>query len=59
MQKGYERGIKKTRMIKGKQESKQKVVFARDKYRFGLNFHNFTVFKHGRRTSKQDSCMDM
>ena len=42
-----------------KQESEQKVVFAREKCRFGSNVHSFIVLKHGRHTSKQDSCMDM
>ena len=42
-----------------KQESKQKVVSARNKYRFGSNVHNFIVLKHGRHTSKQDSCINM
>ena len=41
------------------QESKQRVVSARDKYRFGSDVHNFIVLKHGRHTSKQDLCMDM
>ena len=69
MQRAYERGIKQISMIDiasketrkqaNKQESKQKVVSARDKYRFGLNVHNFIVLKHGRHTSKQDLCMDM
>ena len=30
-----------------KQESKQKVVFAKDKCRFGSNVHSFIVLKHG------------
>ena len=30
-----------------------------DKSRFGSDVHNFIVLKHGRHTSKQDSCMDM
>ena len=43
-----------------KQDSKQtRVVFVRDKCRFGLDVYNFIVLKHGRHTSKQDSCMDM
>ena len=53
MQRAYERGIKQISMIDmtskkaKKQESKQKVVSARDKFRFGLNVHNFIVLKHG------------
>ena len=42
-----------------KQKDKQKVVSARDKCRFGLDVHSFIVLKHGRHTSKQDSCMDI
>ena len=42
-----------------KQESKQKMVSARDKCRFGSDVHDFIVLKHGRYTSKQDSCMYM
>ena len=30
-----------------KQDSKQKVVFARDKCRFGSNVHSLIVLKHG------------
>ena len=30
-----------------KQANKQKVVFARDKCRFGSDVHNFIVLKHG------------
>ena len=41
------------------QESKQKVVFARDKYRFGLDVYSFIMLKYERHTSKQDSCMNM
>ena len=44
---------------RNKDASKQKVVSARDKCRFELNVHSFIVLKHGQRTSKQDSCMDM
>ena len=61
MQKAYERGIKKISMIDiasketrkqankreaNKKESKQNVVFMRDKCRFGSNVHNFIVLKH-------------
>ena len=59
MQRAYERGIKQISMIDmasketrkkakkaNKQESKQKVVSARDKCRFGSNAHNFIVLKH-------------
>ena len=42
-----------------KQKGKQKVVSTGDKCRFGSNVHNFIVLKHGRHTSKQDSCMNM
>ena len=42
-----------------KQENEQKVVFVRDKCRFGSNVHNFIVLKYGLHTSKQDLCMDM
>ena len=43
-----------------KQDSKQtRVVSVRDKCRFGSDIYNFIVLKHGRHTSKQDSCMDM
>ena len=68
MRKAYERGIKQMSMIDmasitgkqaNKQENEQKVVSARDKCRLGSNVHNFIVLKHGRHTSKQDSCMDM
>ena len=69
IQSAYERGIKQISMIDmasketrnqaNKRKSKQKVVFARDKCGFGLNVHNFIVLKHGRHTSKQDSCMNM
>ena len=57
MQRTYERGIKQISMIDmvsketrkeaNKWESKQKVVSARDKCRFGSNVHNFIVLKHG------------
>ena len=50
---------KGTRKEKNKQKSKQKMVSARDKFRFGSYVHNFIVLKHGRHTSKQDSCIDM
>ena len=69
MQRAYERGIKhislidmaskETRKQANKQESKQKVVSARDKCRFGLNVHNFIVLNHRRHTSKQESCMNI
>ena len=74
MQSAYERGIKQISIIDmasketrkqetiekpNKQESKQKVVSARDKCRFGSNVHNFIVLKHGRHTNKKDSCMDV
>ena len=42
-----------------KQDSKQKVVFVRDKCRFGLDVHSLIALKHGRHISKQGSCMDM
>ena len=42
-----------------KQDSKQKMMSARDKRWFGSNVHNFIVLKYGRHTCKQDSCMDM
>ena len=50
---------KQTSEKANKQENKQKVVSVRDKCRFGSNVHNFMVLKHGRHTSKQDSCMNM
>ena len=50
---------KKARKKTNKQKSKQKVVSTRDKCRFGSNVHNFIMLKHGRHTSKQDSCMNM
>ena len=50
---------KQTRKKTNKKKGKQNVVSARDKCRFGSNVHNFIVLKHGRHTSKQDSCMDM
>ena len=74
MQSAYEGGIKqistidmasKTQESKqtsektNKQESKQKVVFTRNKCRFGSNVHNFIVLKHGRHINKQDSFMYM
>ena len=37
----------------------KKEASTRNKCRFGSNVHNFIVLKHGRHTSKQDSCMDM
>ena len=43
-----------------KQDSKQtRVVSVRDKCRFKSDVHSFIVLKHGRHTSKQDSCIDM
>ena len=45
--------------LANKQENEQKVVSTRDRCRFGSNVHNFIVLKHGRHTSKQDSCMDI
>ena len=74
MQSAYEGDIKQISMIdmaskeqeskqtnekENKQESKQKLVFARDKCRFGSNVHNFIVFKYGRHNTRQDSCMNM
>ena len=68
MHRAYERGIKQMSMIDmasitGKQanmqENEQKVVSARDKFRFRSGIHSFIMLKHGRHTSKQDSCMDM
>ena len=69
IQKAYERGIKQlstidmaskeTRKQANKRESKQKVVSARDKCRFGSDGHDFIMLKYGRQTSKQDSCMSM
>ena len=50
---------KQTKEKANKQESKQKVVSMGDKCRFGSDVHSFIVLKHGRHTSKQDSCMDM
>ena len=50
---------KQTNEKANKQESKQKVVSARDKFWFGSDVHNFIVLKYGRHTCKQDSCMDM
>ena len=50
---------KQTSEKANKQENEQKLVFARDKFRFESNVHNFIMLKHGRHTSKQDSCMDM
>ena len=38
---------KKTSTKANKQKSKQKVVSARDKCRFGLDVHSFIVLKHG------------
>ena len=40
-----------------KQGKHTKGVSAREKYRFGLNVHDFIMLKHGRHTSKQDSCI--
>ena len=37
---------KQTKKTKNK-KGKQKVVSTRDKCRFGSNFHNFIVLKHG------------
>ena len=50
---------KQTRKKENKQGNEQKMVSARDKCRFGSNVHNFIVLKHGRHTSKQDSCKNM
>ena len=62
MQRAYERGIKQismidiaskeTRKLANKQESKQKVVSAKNKCRFGSDVHSFIVLKHGRHTSR-------
>ena len=38
---------KQTSEKENKQENEQKVVFARNKCRFGSNVHNFIVFKDG------------
>ena len=38
---------KEARKQANKQESKQKVVYARDKYRFGLSVYSLIVLKHG------------
>ena len=54
-----EQGSKKTSLKANKQENKQRMVSTRDKCRFRSNVNNFIVLKHGRHTSKQDSCMDM
>ena len=75
MQRAYERGMKQINMIdiasitcekankqKKGQTSKQvnkKGVSEREKYRFRSSVHSFIVLKHGRHTSKQDSCMEM
>ena len=74
MQSAYEGDIKQISMIdmaskeqeskqtsekENKQESKKKVMSARDKCRFGSNVHSFIVLKYGRHTSRQDSCMNM
>ena len=74
MQSAYEGGINQISMIDmaskaqeskqtsekaNKKESKQKVVSAKDKCRFGSNVHNFIVLKHGRHINKQDSFMYM
>ena len=50
---------KQTSEKANKKESKQNVVSARDKCRFGSNVHNFIVLKHGQHTNKQDLCIDM
>jgi len=50
---------KRIRKEKNKQRSKKKMESAKDKCRFGSYVCNFIVLKHGRHTSKQDSCMDM
>ena len=42
-----------------KQASKQKGVFEKEKCRFRSGVLSFIVLKHGRHTSKQDSCMEM
>ena len=55
----HDRNGKQTSKKANKQESKQRVVFARDKCKFGLDVHKFIVLKHGRHISKQDSCIDM
>ena len=60
---GKQRNKKESKQA-NKREDKQarkqkKVVFVRDKCRFGSNFHSFIVLKYGRHTSKKDSCINM
>ena len=58
-EKANKQDSKQTSRKANKQERKQKMVSVRDKCRFGSDVHDFIVLKHGRHTSKQDSCMDM
>ena len=47
MQEGNKQDSKQTSKKANRQESKQKVVFARDKCRFGSDMHSFIVLKYG------------
>ena len=59
MSKGADKQDSNNKQRVNKQDSKQKVVSVRDKYRFGSDVHSLIVLKHGRHTNKQDSCMNM